>query len=78
MRATYPSSSSQRALLVRLEGEFSESHQLDTKTAKKVPKGMIGGITQRSDGAFEKVGLAAFKPIQKGTAQCHLFRVWRR
>jgi hypothetical protein len=36
-----------RALLAGVEGEFQEGHELDAKTAKKVPKGMIGRVLSR-------------------------------
>ena len=40
-----------RALLAGVEGEFQEGHELDTKTAKKVPKGMIGRVLSRQEAA---------------------------
>ena len=38
-----------RALLAGIEGEFQEGHELDAKTAKKVPKRMIGRVLSRKD-----------------------------
>jgi hypothetical protein len=36
-----------RAALAGIEGEFQEGHELDTKTAKRVPKAQIGKILSR-------------------------------
>jgi hypothetical protein len=38
-----------RALLAGIKGEFQEGHELDPKTAKKVPKGMIGRVLSRTE-----------------------------
>jgi hypothetical protein len=38
-----------RALLAGVEGEFQEGHELDAKTAKKVPKAMIGRVLTRKE-----------------------------
>lgn len=38
-----------RALLAGVEGEFQEGHELDAKTAKKVPKKMIGRVLTREE-----------------------------
>jgi hypothetical protein len=38
-----------RALLAGIEGEFQEGHELDAKTAKKVPKAMIGRVLTRKE-----------------------------
>lgn len=38
-----------RALLAGVEGEFQEGHELDAKTAKRVPKGMIGRVLSRKE-----------------------------
>jgi hypothetical protein len=56
-----------RALLTGVEGEFQEGHELDAKTAKKVPKAMIGRVvvTQRGDGSFEEPSMTNFRlPIR--------------
>jgi hypothetical protein len=33
-----------RAMLAKVPGDFQEGHELDDKTAKKVPKAMIGRV----------------------------------
>ena len=38
-----------RALLAGVEGKFQEGYELDTKTAKKVPRGMIGRVLSRKE-----------------------------
>jgi hypothetical protein len=38
-----------RALLAGIEGEFQEGHELDAKTAKKVPRAMIGRVLSRKE-----------------------------
>jgi hypothetical protein len=38
-----------RAMLADVPGKFQEGHELDAKTAKKVPKGMIGRVLSRKD-----------------------------
>jgi hypothetical protein len=38
-----------RAMLAKVPGEFQEGHELDDKTAKKVPKGMIGRVLSRKE-----------------------------
>jgi hypothetical protein len=38
-----------RALLAGVEAEFQEGHELDTKTARKVPKKMIGRVLSRKE-----------------------------
>jgi hypothetical protein len=47
-----------RALLAGIEGEFQEGYELDAKTAKKVPKGMIGRVLSRKEGTalLKKLG----------------------
>jgi hypothetical protein len=40
-----------RAMLAGLEGTFKEGHELDAKTAKKVPKDMIGRALSRKEAA---------------------------
>lgn len=37
-----------RAMLAGIEGKFQEGHQLDAKTAKKVPKAQIGKLLSRA------------------------------
>ncbi len=37
-----------RALLAGIEGEFQEGHELDAKTAKKIPKTQIGKMLSRA------------------------------
>ena len=37
-----------KAMLGGIEGKFQEGHQLDAKTAKKVPKAQIGNILSRA------------------------------
>lgn len=37
-----------RAMLAGIEGEFQEGHELDAKTAKKIPKPQIGKILSRA------------------------------
>ena len=41
-----------------IEGEFQECHELDAKTAKKVPKAMIGRVLTRKEatGLLKKLG----------------------
>jgi hypothetical protein len=38
-----------RAAIAGIEGEFQEGHELDDKTAKKVPKGQIGEPLARKE-----------------------------
>ena len=38
-----------RAMLANVPGEFQEGHELDDKTAKKLPKGMIGRLLSRKE-----------------------------
>jgi hypothetical protein len=38
-----------RAMLANVPGEFQEGHELDDKTAKKVPKAMIGRVLSRKE-----------------------------
>jgi hypothetical protein len=38
-----------RAMLANVPGEFQESHELDDKTAKRVPKAMIGRVLFRKE-----------------------------
>ena len=38
-----------RAMLANVPGAFQEGHELDDKTAKKVPKGMIGRVLSRKE-----------------------------
>jgi hypothetical protein len=38
-----------RAMLANAPGEFQEGHELDDKTAKKVPKRMIGRVLSRKE-----------------------------
>ena len=38
-----------RAMLANVFGEFQEGHELDDKTAKKVPKAMIGRLLSRKE-----------------------------
>jgi hypothetical protein len=38
-----------RAMLANVPGEFQEGHELDDKTAKKVPKAMIGRLMSREE-----------------------------
>jgi hypothetical protein len=40
-----------RAMLAGVEGEFQEGYELDTKTAKKVPKAQIGKTLSRKEAA---------------------------
>jgi hypothetical protein len=40
-----------KAAVAGIEGEFQEGHELDAKTAKKVPKGMIGRVLTRKEAA---------------------------
>jgi hypothetical protein len=40
-----------RALLAGIEGEFQKGHELDAKTAKKMPKGMIERVLSRNEAA---------------------------
>jgi hypothetical protein len=44
-----------RAALAGIEGEFQEGHELDGKTARKVPKAMIGtSLTRKQATALLK------------------------
>ncbi len=38
-----------RAMLAGVAREFQEGHELDAKTAKKVPKGLIGRALSRKE-----------------------------
>jgi hypothetical protein len=38
-----------RAMLANVPGAFQEGHELDDKTAKKVPKDMIGRLLSRKE-----------------------------
>jgi hypothetical protein len=38
-----------RAMLADVPGEFQEGHRLDDKTAKSVPKAMIGRVLSRKE-----------------------------
>jgi hypothetical protein len=38
-----------RAMLMGIEGTFQEGHELDDKTAKRVPKAQIGKILSRKE-----------------------------
>ena len=38
-----------RAMLAKAPGKFQEGHELDYKTAKKVPKGVIGRALSRKE-----------------------------
>jgi hypothetical protein len=40
-----------RAMLAGIAGEFQEGHELDAKTAKKVPKAMVGKVLSRKQAA---------------------------
>jgi hypothetical protein len=44
-----------RAAIAGIEGEFQEGHELDDKTAKKIPKAMIGTpLTRKQANALLK------------------------
>jgi len=58
-------------MLAKVPDEFQEGHELNDKTAKKVPKGMIGAraIAQGGDGAFEEARVEVHVRIYKKERQ---------
>lgn len=43
-----------KASMAGQKGDFLECHQLDAKTAKKIPKKMIGRSLSRNEGLLKK------------------------